>query len=287
MIRAYLDRNVWQDLYDRVPGIAASTVERLRSAVRHGEIDVAVSVVCLEETYARHTSEPSRAIAEMRFILETAGTKDPRRTRLIKEPGQYMDDEIRAYAAGSPEPDPFMIHDMSPLLYFRTTDHRLVEEFAKETRHRKQEFYDFMNRQRRTLAHKSESRSGGIRLAADARRSFDEYFEANTVEFARGLAERAAAISAVEVRGVHGLLDLRSVRMAVGSNLSLTYSQIFENRAPRQGDWGDLFHAIAAAVADVFVTKDGRLAACLRRIPALPVEVIDLQTLFIRLERRA
>lgn len=287
MIRAYFDRNVWQDLYDRPFGITVMDVERLRSAIRHREIDVAVSVVCLEETYARHTSNPPRAIAEMRFILDVAGTRNPRRTCLVKEPGQHMDDEIRAFAAGHSDPSPYMALDMSPLPYFRTTDYHLVEEFAREARQRKQEFYDFMSRQRRDLANKSGSRSPNIRLAADARRSFEEYFETNALEFAKNLAERAGVLSAVEARGPQALLDLRSVRMAVGSGLSLTYSQIFENWAPRQGDWGDLFHAIAAAVADLFVTNDGRLTECLRRIPAVPVEVIDLKTLFSRLARTA
>lgn len=287
MIRAYFDRNVWQDLYDQTAGIAASDVERLRSAVRHREVDVVVSAVDLEETYARWTSEPLRGIAEMRFILEIAGMRNHRRTRLVKEPGEHIDDEIRAYATGLSKPSPYVVLDMSPLLSLRTSDYRLVEQFARETRQQKGAFYDFSDRQRHDLARKSGSDSLRIRLAPDARRSFEEYFEMNALEFAKNLAEKARVLPQAEERGLGPLLNLRSVRLAVGSNLSLVYSQIFENRAPQQGDSRDMHHAIAAAAADVFVTNDARFAQCLRRIPEVPVEVIDLKILLSRLGRTA
>jgi len=270
MIRAYMDRNAWQDLYDRRSGITAKNVERLRSAVRHREIDIAVSVRCLEETYARHTREPLLAMAEVRFIFDVAGSTNPRRVRLVKEPAQHVDDDIRAYAARLAVPSPYMVLDMSPFLV-RGADYRLAEEFARATRSEDHSFYDFMDRQRR----ESANRLVGI--------SFEDYFETEAPELARGLAEKARALSELEVRGVEGLLELRSVRMAVGSNLSLSYSQRVGNRAPQDGDWGDMFHAIAAAAADVFVTNDRGLAECLRRIPAVPIEIIDLKALFSRL----
>jgi hypothetical protein len=146
-------------------------------------------------------------------------------------------------------------------------DHRHVEEFDREHRAQKGAFFDFMKGQRRNLMTVEPGKPSRIELAPDARRSFREYFEAHAVWFARDLAERAGVLPAVQSRGVNDLLDLPSVRMAVGASLSLPYSQIIENQAPRIGDSRDVHHAIAASVAEVFVTHDGPLAERLRQIP--------------------
>jgi hypothetical protein len=74
--------------------------------------------------------------------------------------------------------------------------------------------------------------------------------------------------------------------MAVGANLSLAYSQLFENRASDIGDSRDVHHAVCATAADAFVTNDGPLAVRLQRIPALPVQVFDLPTLLALIGRR-
>jgi hypothetical protein len=62
------------------------------------------------------------------------------------------------------------------------------------------------------------------------------------------------------------MLDLRTVRLAVGSSLSLVFSQIREGIQADPNDGYDQWHVVQAAAADVFLTRDKLLATRLQRI---------------------
>jgi hypothetical protein len=287
VIRAYFDRNVFQDLYEQRRGISAADVARLRSAIRHREVDVIIGITVLEETLAMWASNPRRALAEIQAILNLVGQlRKAKRARVVKEAGDLLNDDIRAYAAGKPSPEPYVTHDLSRLLHVPVSDYRYLDEFTRDQQRQKESFHKFMDELRSSLISTSEpGKASHIELAPDTRRGFSDYFDEHAGEFARHLADRAGVLRLVEAR-TSGLLDLRSVRMAVGANLSLAHSQLFENRASNIGDSRDVHHAVCATAADAFVTNDGPLAVRLQRIPALPVQVFDLPTLLARVGRR-
>jgi hypothetical protein len=286
MIRVYFDRNTFQDLYEQRNGVSASDVSRLRSAIRHGEVDVAISMTVLEETFATWGTNQRRALAEVDFTLDLVGQRRKlNRARVIKEAGDLLTDDIRAYAADEPPPGPYVIHDLSDLLIPPISRYGAIDEFVREHRRQKGAFHEFNERQRRGLMTDATGRLR-IEFAPGQRRDFATYWNEHAVAFATGLAERSGKLSEVQARGVDGLLEIRSVRMAVGVNLSLVYGQIVEGRAPDSGDSRDVHHAICSTVAKVLVTGDSRLTTCLQRIPDLPLEVIDLQTLLVRHGRR-
>ncbi len=287
VIRAYFDRNVFQDLYEQRRGISAADVVRLRSAIRHSEVDVTISITVLEETLAMWGTNPRRALAEVRATLDVVGQlRSAKRARVVKEAGDLLNDDIRAYAAGKPSPEPYVTHDLSRLLHVPMSNYGYLDEFIRDQQRQKESFHKFMDELRSSLISTSEpGKTSGIELAPDARRGFIEYFDEHAGEFARHLADRAGVLRLVEAR-MSGLLDLRSARMAVGANLSLAYSELFGNRGSDIGDSRDIHHAICATAADAFVTNDGPLAVRLQRIPALPVQVFDLPTLLARIGRR-
>ncbi len=290
MIRAYFDRNVFQDLYERRNGVASRDVERLRSSIRHDGVGIAVSMTVLEETLARWAIQRRSALAEFRFVLEVAGLS-PARARVVKEAGDLLGDEIRAYASGAPAPKPYVLNDFTHLVEPSMGDYRYLDEFVAEVRAQKEALQRFMEAQRRELAAADAAgrviEPSRIEFLPGQRRGFDVYWAEQAEALASGLAERAGVLREVQARGIDGLLNLRPVRMAVGVNLILVYTQLAENRAPQIGDSRDVHHAICASVAEVFVTNDTTLAPRLRRIPALPLEVIDLRTLFGRLNGRS
>ena len=72
-----------------------------------------------------------------------------------------------------------------------------------------------------------------------------------------------------------GLLAVRPVRGVVGATLSLLFSQVVEKSDPDAGDGYDLWHALLASTADVFITRDGRLAKRLSRIPMDDFRVVS------------
>jgi hypothetical protein len=74
----------------------------------------------------------------------------------------------------------------------------------------------------------------------------------------------------VRQRGLPGLLELKSVALTVGTNLSLIYSHHFEGGKSMSGDSRDILHAI--------VTNDRRLETILARIPACEFQVMNLRS---------
>jgi hypothetical protein len=99
---------------------------------------------------------------------------------------------------------------------------------------------------------------------------------------AEGFAEGFVAPHNLELckkKGIKGLLEVSSIRMAVGWAVSVAYAETFEKRTPKSGDSRDMQHAVLASAADIFVTHDAALARMLSRIPQVPVEVVDIHNL--------
>jgi len=73
-------------------------------------------------------------------------------------------------------------------------------------------------------------------------------------------------------RGIAGLLQRRPVVVCVGAQMSWMYSQVVphgggsETRQTDRGDGYDLWHALLASAADVFLTGDRNLADNLGRL---------------------
>lgn len=291
MIKSYFDRNVFADLSQERRGFSRDDVQRLRSAIRHGELSIAVSCTTLEETLAMWASNPIAALKEFQFVMGLAGQlKSFRRTRLVREAGDLLNTDIRAYAEGrGHHGNPWVFHNLESLLRdpMSARTRAAAEEFVREQHRQKQAFQDSMEARRRgVLAAVEAEKSLQLERTREVRRGFDAFFDQQAPDFAMALADRAGVLDSVKACGMKELLDLRSVRMEAGAILSLIYSHVFEGRVPQPGDSRDIHHAACASVADVFVTNDGSLAERLRRIPSLPVEVIDLMTLLGRIGRR-
>ncbi len=116
----------------------------------------------------------------------------------------------------------------------------------------------------RTIAERMvvSSRVGG------AKARFMDVWGANATKLAEGFAERAGVLSECQSRGLEGLLELRPVRLAVGAALSL-FCRMADGREPKGSDGYDLWHATVASAADVFVTRDERLAKLLAPVVSL------------------
>ena len=74
-------------------------------------------------------------------------------------------------------------------------------------------------------------------------------------------------------RGVEGLISLLVIRLAAGVSLAQMYAELVgtqgQPRKPDRKDGYDLWHAILASTANLFVTFDTRLADHVERIPDL------------------
>lgn len=100
------------------------------------------------------------------------------------------------------------------------------------------------------------------------------------VNLAAADAGQAGVLESCTKRGIDGLLNIKSVQLAVVATLSLMYSQLYndgqQERESRPSDAADLRHAILASASDVFVTNDHRLQKQLSRVPVKDFQVLHL-----------
>lgn len=266
----YFDTNVFDHL-ERLIGVTAWDVYRVKRAVKHECIRVVLSYLNIEETLFLVSLEPKKAEARVKLIFELSD-----KHLVVRGHHQTVRDDIRSYADGVPiKPSyesltPWMESELWRLVAPVGRDTKTLKSLVDQTRRIKEEYHDFMIKGKKKL--KPMALSIGSK-----RYSFVTYWKNNNGWLTEGLAKRAGVLRKVKRRGVDGLLKVKSVAMVVGANLSLLYSHHYENRAPHSGDSRDILHAIAASGADVFVTNDKKLQAVLSRIPVDGFQVMNLQ----------
>jgi hypothetical protein len=267
---AYFDTNIFDHLEQR-NGVTEWDLYRIGRAIKLGYLRIVLSFLNIEETLFIVQSQPERADARVRLILELC---DKHLVAIGQE--EIMNNDIRAYAHGTPRVSPFM--PLDPWIEFNVRSiakpsGNVVQELEGillDTRQAKNAFLDFLIKGRAQVIPAADS------IGAKGY-PFENYWTNNAGWLAEGLAKRARAQAKVSQRGVDGLLKVKSVALAVGANLSLIYSHHFENRTPAPGDSRDILHAVVASTAEAFVTNDGRLETALARIPIDGFRVMSLQ----------
>lgn len=266
----YFDTNVFDHLEQR-NGVTEWDLYRLGRAVKLEYIRIILSFLNIEETLFIVQSQPERANARVKLILELCD-----RHLLALGQEEMMNNDILAYANGAVPLTPFT--SMDPWVEFNIrnimkpsgSNLQELDEILEGTRQAKNKFLDSLIRGRADVKPMADS-------IGAKQYPFENYWVNNSAWLAEGLAERAGVLAKVKQQGVDGLLKVKSVALAVGANLSLIYSHHLENRAPASGDSRDILHAIVASTADVFVTNDRRLESVLARILVTGFRVVSLQ----------
>lgn len=275
----YFDTNVFDHLEQRCHGVTDWDLYRVQRAIKHECFRLVLSALNIEETLFIVRSQPERAVARVKLILELT---DRRLFALGQE--LILNNDIRAYAHATPWPSPFI--EMDPEVEFNirnlvqpaSTSTVELDGVVELTRQEKEKFKQFLAESKDKLKPMAD------KIGAK-QYPFVDYLANNSGWLAKGLAERAGVLPEVEKRGVEGLLNIRSVALAVGTSLSLSYSHDFEGRAPRSGDSRDILHALIASVSDIFVTNDGKLREILIRIPISGFKVMSLREFLESLPR--
>ncbi|MFQ5853753.1 MAG: hypothetical protein ACE5JU_24605 [Candidatus Binatia bacterium] len=264
----YFDTNVFDHIHKGI-GITKADLLALRSALGAGKISILLSYLNLEEALSALDSCPALAKAELQLILDLADWK-----RMVKPANMLLSGDINCYARGEVPSQPFISDpaiqsNLRAMLDPSRQDMGELLTIAKESRKQKEEFMAGMRQAtKKVLPHAKKLK--GQRL------TFHEYCERLADKLAESFAERVEVRDACQKRGIKGLLEIRSIRLAVGANLSLTYAQAFEGRTPKFSDSRDICHAVLASAASVFVTQDGAFARLLDRIPIEGFRVVDI-----------
>lgn len=274
----YFDTNVFDHIYKGID-VTETDGLALQSAVNGGEISILLSFLNLEEAVCGLKKSLTQPIGELQLILELT-----EKWRIVKPPNMLLGEDIRCYAQGDSLLEPFITLDsvlnasLRALANPNQKDLHELRLIVDETQKEKEKFRAGMREANAAvLPHAKEF----LRNNQGRRPAWQDYWERLAEPFAEGFADHQGLLDICRNRGIKGLLEMRSVQMAVGASLSLAYAETFEKRTPKIGDSRDMLHAVLATAADAFVTHDHSLARLLARIPMNRLQVMDLPT-FIR-----
>jgi hypothetical protein len=261
---AYFDTNIFDHIDKGL--IPPDDVGALRNAIASKEVGVHLSIADVEELLGQWDSNRVAAVRKLRLAGDLVGFD-----RLLLPAQAILDDAIRAYAEGAPPPNvtaPRRLRVswsavLSKIAAGRGSLDGEIAGAIRAVHALKQRFRDGMPHGR------------GAQIAEDMMKAepeipaytFNQVWERMALPWAEGFAARCDLTQRCAARGFEGLLHLRPVRIAVGAGLSLVHAQVVERRSPRPSDAYDLWHAVMASAADVFVTRDESFARLLARVP--------------------
>lgn len=272
----YFDTTVYDDIAKG--DVAAEDVETARRLAARGAIRAYPSFMNVEELLGQWNSNRDEALRRIKILRDLVGFDN-----ILKQPKDLLDDAIRAYAERRTSP-PVTLARADHDSVVRSLDGLLrgsivadVSEIIANVRKIKDEFKRSMTETRdRVLTElKWQSRPIEERRAV----TFEQFFSNEAKPWAEAFADAIGVGDACRSRGLGGLLDVRTVRICVGAQMSLVHGLVFgdgvQSRHPRRGDDYDLWHGVTASVAEIFVTGDRWLAQHLRRVLVANFKVVE------------
>jgi hypothetical protein len=269
---AYLDTNVFDHLYKKI-GCTSADIADLRKAVYGHTLAMPIGIHVLEELLLNRKAAPQELVARVKLTLSIASIR-----RMVKPCDQLIADDLRSYAATGQPDRPLVGAQIQNAItqgiaeLIESDGEEFSEEIAEaleDTRRRKERFLQGTNVLLREIASQLETVSPNTK--------FDDYFQRFAISAAERFAHRAGVLDACRDRGLEGLLEIRSVRAAVGVALSIVYGEAFEGGADASSDSSYFLHVpSAAATSEVFVTDDARLRQSLKRVPFDNFQVMSL-----------
>jgi hypothetical protein len=270
---AYLASSAFSHLYRKIDCTAAD-LGALRKAIYSRTVSIPLGLHNLEEIVLARQASPQAMAAQIRLLLSISNWRVQ-----VKPCGQLLGDDLRAFATGTAPARPFLHGEMQNAV--TTGISELLESDGEDLNDDFAQALDEVRREREAfIAGLGEFLAEcGTRFAPPpGAGAFDEYFERNAPEAAAALAERAGVGAEFRQRASEAILALKSVRMWVGTALSLACALSLEGRPSRAEEANEVMHAVSgAAAADTFVTADARVLPCLSRVAIDGLQTTDLK----------
>jgi hypothetical protein len=237
-----------------------------------GKLTTWLSVTDIEELLGEWETDRPAAIRKLCLARDLVGFD-----KLLQAPNILLEEAIRAYAAGSPPPSPFLPQDQQEILARRT--HRIangdttldgvVSGIIAKVAVLKQTALDQWMEGRREV-HSTLS-PYSVERGHPQRKDIDWFLKSEQQAYAEGLAKTLGLDEACRRRGLDGLVNIRAVRLYVNALVAyvfdITIGKDLQPRTPKRGDGYDFWHIISASTADAFVTYDDGLFKLLMRLP--------------------
>ncbi|HLK87424.1 MAG TPA: hypothetical protein VKT27_13035 [Candidatus Binataceae bacterium] len=250
--------------------------KRLRSAVSLRRLTIVISHTNIRETLAAVPSYPDIARAQIGLMLSLVDWN-----RLVRLSPEILEDDIRHFAFNGEAANSPFVRDTTHVrsILQRIIDGRIAgEELEAVIQEDREQKRTFLGRVRKVRA--EMRRALATLKKAGEIPTFEQFFEDGAEEHLRAFIRSFRVAEECERRGLDKLLRIPSIRAMIGLGMSFIYRTAVEGKAPRRSDLRDLQHApAAAAVADIFVTRDEEFALMLGRVPIKGFRVMGLHKL--------
>lgn len=255
----YFDTNV----FDPESGLSSEQLDSMRRMCR-GVLRLVFGIDCFEEALLNLDSTDSDiALEHIRRILRWTDA------RLVAKPAdKLLCDDVVAYSRGQSS-SPWLEN-----LRLARVKKNLRDLPTLDVQQLKRKFTPEIDEIRRRRDHSVSGLEQTIRelssdpfVLANRKTAFPEFYRLVSLHvaenFARGTEQYLddhGLLCRCKERGIEGLLDISSVRLATIVTLGLFHTQFLneggQTGKPRGSDLADLRHAVVASSADVFVTND-------------------------------
>ena len=291
----YFDTNVFEHLYNKVHGlpqdygITLDMVDQLKAIIAYGKVSIVLSLLNIGELLdvmgdGRNVEKVEEAQKRIQFALDLAGPH-----QVVKQPKELLTNDIRAYASSKKAKNPFSSDlqgdDISEVLMdFSNESIPRLLSIVRDTKKQKEFFQSALKEGRAAYfsisgrckseeykedeeykKFKAQEEEFKALAKKDEKQAFEEFFTHLAEGWAEVFAKRCSLLEVCQAKGISGLLNIPTVKMAVGILISYQYSQWIEAKSPeeykpKESDFADLLHAVAAvATTKIFVAHDKRL----------------------------
>ena len=276
----YLDANVIGHLVDHSDGLSQEDADKLVVLCSSGKVEPVFNILGLEEQLAAGPIVANRLLDYSLRILNS--------DKIVKEPKGLLSDDIRSYAHNGCADTPYysgeklvnLQRNIKDVLVSYTPEKyselrsSVVDPSQQQSINMKNVLVTAIRRFDEEVA--SKGLRGGL---TDWRKetTFSHFWERQAESWAERFADGSGVLEECRKRGIHGLLEIRSVRMSVGIIIAHLYNYIIEKKKPKCSDFPDWLHAsAAAATTDRFVCHDKRLRRLCSFVPLDDFQVLCL-----------
>lgn len=268
----YFDRNVYDLIYRKIKSneheLALDSLEILKSSIASGQIAILLSHSDIQETIALFNFDLNKAKDQIRLMFSLVDN-----SRIIKPQKVLISDDIKSFAKSGVSSSSFGNKDyFEKLLFLQNPDQEdigIIQRTNADTIKMKDDFTRFMAHVQDVIKYELEKCKG------QKKPNFIDFFNHCSPLLAEDLAKHEGVLDECKKRGINNLLNIRSVRLSIGYNLSLLFSQWFEGYSQEKGDYLDQIHAMASSAARIFVSHDRKFRTRLSRIQINNYDVID------------
>ncbi|OHB79030.1 MAG: hypothetical protein A2Z25_12230 [Planctomycetes bacterium RBG_16_55_9] len=279
----YFDTNAFRDFAENRNRATEQRITLLRKSISKEQIAIAPSFEVFEELMSVLKLDTERSKRFCKLYDSLVGWD-----HCLKPMDEILADDITNYANNGKASCPFNPVDESSqfIQSIRASQYVLPPDLLKnlidKASHQKNDFI-------RNVLNVSERFKPKTGTKASKKKEYEQEFRSfwEPGGYAEKLAEMLVRdnkkLTEIQSRGLTGLIELPTIRLAVGYILHSKYKQVADGAIPKESDAYDFRHVVIAGAVGNIVTSDTKLTNAINHIPDHNIKIWSLEKFIAQL----